>query len=324
MAERPREKPEYKVYRSRRRLRDRIRKPDLSRPAAGGRRRRAQAAEAALDAGRRRRAAAVATGAVVGRDRRPSPGSRSASSPSRSRPRSRSRSSPTASPTSSTATRSCSPSRRRSSSSAPTCGRAPSPAPTRRSRSSASRRSSAAGARTRAAATPRSGRTRSCSSASGRRRVPQALDPARHARRDPGLRGREDQLRLRARRREARGPHGRGPARDRRRPGRDHRLRRLPPTSSTRSAGSTSTCRPTSARTSRAAPSSSTSSAGENHLDGFQAITLARTRTNTCGSGQFTGTDVERAQFQQLILDGIKGQMTSITALPDELPQAAR
>jgi LCP family protein required for cell wall assembly len=55
---------------------------------------------------------------------------------------------------------------------------------------------------------------------------------------------------------------------------------------------------------------------GENHLDGFQAITLARTRSNSCGSGQFTGTDVERAQFQQLILDGIKGKLTSITALP--------
>jgi LCP family protein required for cell wall assembly len=55
---------------------------------------------------------------------------------------------------------------------------------------------------------------------------------------------------------------------------------------------------------------------GENHLDGFQAITLARTRENTCGSGEFTGTDVERAQFQQLILDGIKGKLTSITSLP--------
>jgi LCP family protein required for cell wall assembly len=55
---------------------------------------------------------------------------------------------------------------------------------------------------------------------------------------------------------------------------------------------------------------------GENHLDGFQAITLARTRSNTCGSGEFSGTDVERAQFQQVILDGIKGKLTSITALP--------
>ena len=55
---------------------------------------------------------------------------------------------------------------------------------------------------------------------------------------------------------------------------------------------------------------------GENELDGFQAITLARTRSNTCGSSAFSGTDVERAQFQQLIIDGIKGEMTSVTALP--------
>ncbi len=55
---------------------------------------------------------------------------------------------------------------------------------------------------------------------------------------------------------------------------------------------------------------------GENHLDGFQAITLARTRSNTCGDGDFAGTDVERAQFQQLILDGIKGKLTSVTSLP--------
>ncbi len=55
---------------------------------------------------------------------------------------------------------------------------------------------------------------------------------------------------------------------------------------------------------------------GENHLDGFQAITLARTRENSCGEGEFAGTDVERAQFQQLILDGIKGKLTSITSLP--------
>jgi LCP family protein required for cell wall assembly len=55
---------------------------------------------------------------------------------------------------------------------------------------------------------------------------------------------------------------------------------------------------------------------GENELDGFQAITLARTRSNSCGSGEFTGSDLERAQFQQLILDGIKGKLTSITSLP--------
>ncbi|MGH2952698.1 MAG: LCP family protein [Solirubrobacterales bacterium] len=55
---------------------------------------------------------------------------------------------------------------------------------------------------------------------------------------------------------------------------------------------------------------------GENELDGFQAITLARTRVNGCPSSGFTGGDVERAQFQQLILDGIKGKLTSITSLP--------
>ena len=37
---------------------------------------------------------------------------------------------------------------------------------------------------------------------------------------------------------------------------------------------------------------------------------------NSCGKGEFTGTDVERAQFQQLILDGIKGKLTSITSAP--------
>jgi LCP family protein required for cell wall assembly len=56
---------------------------------------------------------------------------------------------------------------------------------------------------------------------------------------------------------------------------------------------------------------------GEHTLDGFQAITLARTRTNTCSSGEFAGTgDLERAQFQQLILDGIKGRLTSPLRLP--------
>lgn len=58
---------------------------------------------------------------------------------------------------------------------------------------------------------------------------------------------------------------------------------------------------------------------GENQLDGYQAITLARTRSNSCGAGEFAGTDVERAQFQQLILDGIKGKLTSPTSLPVNL-----
>lgn len=55
---------------------------------------------------------------------------------------------------------------------------------------------------------------------------------------------------------------------------------------------------------------------GEHTLNGFQAITLARTRENTCGSGQFTGTDLERTQFQQLILDGIKNRLTDPLRLP--------
>jgi LCP family protein required for cell wall assembly len=55
---------------------------------------------------------------------------------------------------------------------------------------------------------------------------------------------------------------------------------------------------------------------GEHTLNGFQAITLARTRSNACGSGEFSGTDIERAQFQQLILDGIKGRLTSPLRLP--------
>jgi LCP family protein required for cell wall assembly len=57
-------------------------------------------------------------------------------------------------------------------------------------------------------------------------------------------------------------------------------------------------------------------SKGEHTLNGFQAITLARTRENTCGSGQFSGTDIERTEFQQLILDGIKDRLTDPLRLP--------
>jgi LCP family protein required for cell wall assembly len=55
---------------------------------------------------------------------------------------------------------------------------------------------------------------------------------------------------------------------------------------------------------------------GEHTLNGFQAITLARTRENTCGDQQFSGTDVERAQFQQVILDGIRDRLTDPLRLP--------
>jgi LCP family protein required for cell wall assembly len=58
---------------------------------------------------------------------------------------------------------------------------------------------------------------------------------------------------------------------------------------------------------------------GEHTLNGFQAITLARTRENTCGSQQTSGTDLERAQFQQLILDGIRGRLTDPLRLPYNL-----
>jgi len=58
---------------------------------------------------------------------------------------------------------------------------------------------------------------------------------------------------------------------------------------------------------------------GEHTLNGFQAITLARTRENTCGSGDFSGTDIERTQFQQLILNGVKDRLTDPTRLPYNL-----
>jgi LCP family protein required for cell wall assembly len=58
---------------------------------------------------------------------------------------------------------------------------------------------------------------------------------------------------------------------------------------------------------------------GEHTLNGFQAITLARTRENTCGSGQFTGTDIERTEFQQLILNGVKDRLSDPLRVPYNL-----
>jgi LCP family protein required for cell wall assembly len=60
---------------------------------------------------------------------------------------------------------------------------------------------------------------------------------------------------------------------------------------------------------------------GEHTLNGFQAITLARTRTSGDCNGDGAPddpslSDVDRTQFQQLILNGIKDRMTSITRLP--------
>ena len=94
------EPPDYKVYRSRPGLLSRLRSPDLSKLARAGERQGRQGRQGRpAAAGRRRtepaRAAAVAPGAASGWGSRRSPGSCSASSPSRSPPRSRSGSCPT-------------------------------------------------------------------------------------------------------------------------------------------------------------------------------------------------------------------------------------
>jgi LCP family protein required for cell wall assembly len=57
-------------------------------------------------------------------------------------------------------------------------------------------------------------------------------------------------------------------------------------------------------------------SKGTHTLDADQALTLARTRENTCGHGSFTGTDIERAQFQQDVINGIKSRLTDPLRLP--------
>ena len=116
-----------------------------------------------------------------------------------------------------------------------------------------------------------------------RRHLPQALDPARHARRRPRAGPAEDQLRLRVRRRQARRPDGRGHARDSTSTRSRSSTSTASAASSTRSAGSTSTC-PTDVCSSVSGGAFNLDlEEGENHLDGFQAITLARTRDNTCG-----------------------------------------
>ncbi len=56
---------------------------------------------------------------------------------------------------------------------------------------------------------------------------------------------------------------------------------------------------------------------GESELNGDEALTLARTRSNTCSETEFGGgSDIERAKFQQVVLSGIKGRLTSLTRLP--------
>src|SRR3954452_23445234 len=66
-------------------------------------------------------------------------------------------------------------------------------------------------------------------------------------------------------------------------------------------------------------------SKGEHTLNGFQAIGLARTRENNlvtphgvCQNPPAI-TDINRAQFQQLILNGIKGRLTAPLRLPYNL-----
>jgi LCP family protein required for cell wall assembly len=61
-------------------------------------------------------------------------------------------------------------------------------------------------------------------------------------------------------------------------------------------------------------------SRGEHTLNGYQAITLARTRTaGDCDEDGLPDqmiTDIDRARFQQLIIEGIKGRLTSVTRIP--------
>jgi LCP family protein required for cell wall assembly len=51
---------------------------------------------------------------------------------------------------------------------------------------------------------------------------------------------------------------------------------------------------------------------GENDLDGEEALSLARTRTSTCSDIN----DLDRVRFQQQIISGVKGKLTSPLALP--------
>lgn len=52
---------------------------------------------------------------------------------------------------------------------------------------------------------------------------------------------------------------------------------------------------------------------GEVTLNGEKALALARTRTSTCGAPI---TDLDRTRFQQLILQGMKDRLTSVTRIP--------
>jgi LCP family protein required for cell wall assembly len=60
-------------------------------------------------------------------------------------------------------------------------------------------------------------------------------------------------------------------------------------------------------------------SPGSHHLNGTQAMTLARTRDNSCNPGY---TDIQREKMQQQILNGMKSQLVSVHAFI-HLPWAA-
>ena len=51
--------------------------------------------------------------------------------------------------------------------------------------------------------------------------------------------------------------------------------------------------------------------AGTHHLTGIQAVTLARTRDNSCNPAY---TDINREKMQQEIMNGIKSQLFSVHA----------
>lgn len=59
---------------------------------------------------------------------------------------------------------------------------------------------------------------------------------------------------------------------------------------------------------------------GTSHLDADQALTLARTRENVATDPQGNAcppiSDLDRATFQQDVMNGIKGQLTSISRIP--------
>ena len=215
--------------------------------------------------------------------------------------------------------------RRRSWCSAPTCARAPSPGPTRPSRRTASTRSTSGKAERRQLqarplplghdhADPRRRRRRSASSRS----------PATRSPTSPGTGREEDQLRLRLRRREARGADGRGAARASTSTRSRSSTSTASASSSTRSAGSTSTCRPRSARASPAAPSTSTSTRARTTSTASRRSPSPAPARTPAARASSPGTDVERAQFQQLILDGIKGRLTDRITPADATSSRAR